>query len=491
MTQPITILEDLRGKDAAGLGGEVPEELRGKTPEELQVYVEVLDAHLRELHQSDEGELRDKTDDEQAAFDYGLKLRDIAINRLDEHRKIQEIFRRKPKAVERALANIRDGLETTEIRRLTNAEARDRALRTLDGRDVQGTLSPSALAHVERQIRRDPDISRRIIVTENDEYRNAWMKMVTQAHPRLTDDERRAMDAYDEYRAMSLSDTAGGFGVPVFIDPSIILTDQESGNPFLEICRQVTIGTDEWKGVSAAGVTWQFQAEAAEVTDNSPTLAQPTVPLHTARGFIPYSLEIGMDYPMFAAEMGRLLSEGYDELLVDKFSRGSGNGEPTGIITAIDATAGSEVASTTDGGFGQEDIYAVWKALPQKYRRRAAWMMSVDINNRIRQFGTANVFHAFTENLPSEWADTLFGKRVYESPYFPDFVDTTGKTNRLVVGDWSNYVIARRGGMSVELVPHLFGTTTNRPTGQRGWFAWARIGGDSVNDAAFRLLQNQ
>lgn len=276
-----------------------------------------------------------------------------------------------------------------------------------------------------------------------------------------------------------------------FIDPSIILTDQESGNPFLTICRQVTINTDQWKGVSAAGVSWQFQAEAAEVTDNSPTLAQPTVPLHTARGFIPYSLEIGMDYPMFADEMGRLLSEGYDELLVDKFSRGSGNDEPTGIITALDANTNVEVTSTTDGGFGQEDVYKVWKSLPQKYRRRASWMMSVDINNRIRQFGTANVFHAFTENLPAEWADTLMGKTVYESPYFPDFTGTTGKENRLVVGDFSNYLIARRGGMSVELVPHLFHLSNNFPSGQRGWFAWARIGGDSVNDLGFRLLQNQ
>jgi HK97 family phage major capsid protein len=118
-------------------------------------------------------------------------------------------------------------------------------------------------------------------------------------------------------------------------------------------------------------------------------------------------------------------------------------------------------------------------------------MMSVDVNNRIRQFGTANVYHAYTENLPAEWADTLFGKTVYESPYFPDFTGTTGAENRLVVGDFSNYVIARRGGMSVELVPHIFGTTNNRPTGQRGWFAWARIGGNSVNDNAFRLLQNQ
>lgn len=487
-----TILEELRGKDVADLDDNaVPDELRGKTPEELDAFVKVLDAHLRSIHQTDEGELREKTDDEQKAFDYGLKLRDKAIAKLEEHRNIQEIFRRQPKAVKQALANVRYGMdESTEVRRLTNPEARDRALRALDGREVKAMLTPSSLDHVERQIRRDPGLARRIIVTENDHYRNAWMKMVTQTHPRLNEDEQRAVDAYDEYRAMSSANAEGGFGVPVFIDPSIILTDQESGNPFLTICRQVTINTDEWKGVSAAGVSWQFQQEAAEVTDNSPTLAQPTVPVHTARGFIPYSIEIGMDYPMFADEMGRLLAEGYDELLVEKFSTGSGNDEPTGILTALDANTNVEVASTTDGGFGQEDIYKVWKSLPQKYRRRAAWMMSVDVNNRIRQFGTANVFHAFTENLPSEWADTLFGKQVYESPYFPDFTGTTGAENRLVVGDWNNYLIARRGGMSVELVPHLFHTDNNRPSGQRGWFAWARIGGDSVNDLAFRLLQN-
>jgi hypothetical protein len=28
------------------------------------------------------------------------------------------------------------------------------------------------------------------------------------------------------------------------------------------------------------------------------------------------------------------------------------------------------------------------------------------------------------------------------------------------------------------------------PTGQRGWFAYARIGANSVNDLGFRLLVN-
>ena len=45
--------------------------------------------------------------------------------------------------------------------------------------------------------------------------------------------------------------------------------------------------------------------------------------------------------------------------------------------------------------------------------------------------------------------------------------------------------------MVVELVPHLVGLTNNRPIGSRGMFAWARIGSASVQDGAWRLLQNQ
>ena len=47
-------------------------------------------------------------------------------------------------------------------------------------------------------------------------------------------------------------------------------------------------------------------------------------------------------------------------------------------------------------------------------------------------------------------------------------------------------------GCRVELVPHIFSATASPgigfPTGQRGWFAYARIGSDASNTAGFRLL---
>jgi HK97 family phage major capsid protein len=220
------------------------------------------------------------------------------------------------------------------------------------------------------------------------------------------------------------------------------------------------------------------------------TLAQPTVTVYTARGFIPYSLEIGQDWPGFQDEMARLLAIGYDELLVDKFTRGTGSAEPYGIRTYLETTSAAQVTSTTDGQFGQEDVYATWAALGQKYRRRASWLMSVDMMNRVRQLGTSTAFHAYSVNIEAGALPLLFNRPVYESPYMPSFSSTTGAATRLIVGDFSNYVVARRAGMTVELVPHLTSTGSNLPQGRRGWFAWARIGGAPVNASAFKVQLN-
>ena len=70
-----------------------------------------------------------------------------------------------------------------------------------------------------------------------------------------------------------------------------------------------------------------------------------------------------------------------------------------------------------------------------------------------------------------------------------DGVINNGATKlMLIVGDFDNYVIADRVGMSVELIPHLFATGNNRPSGQRGLFAFYRVGADSVNDGGFAIL---
>jgi len=96
----------------------------------------------------------------------------------------------------------------------------------------------------------------------------------------------------------------------------------------------------------------------------------------------------------------------------------------------------------------------------------------------------------FTVDFTKEGVTLLTGKPVIDTDYAPGFRSTTGAASYAIVGDFSNYVVVQRAGMTVELVQHLFGTVANRPTGQRGWFAFARHGADVVNPGAFRLLSN-
>ena len=380
-----------------------------------------------------------------------------------------------------------------DLRSATRGELRDAALKVLE---TEGRgLAAHQEDHVDTLLRTKTaytdggQIAKRLLVTESDAYRSAFAKAISQPVPAFDADEVRAIN---EYRAMSEGvDTAGGFGIPVLIDPSIILTSGAAAAPVLNLARVITITTDEWKGVSSAGSSWSYDGEGTAVSDDSPTLAQPNIPVYTARGFIPFSAEIGADYVGFAAEMRALLDQGYIDLVASQTITGSGSSQPFGIFTALDANTNVEVVVTTDGAFGAVDLLKVWKSLPERYRGNASWIMHTDVENEVRGFATSGPGSYYTVDLSAGGIGTLFGRPVYTTDYAPEFTGTTAAANILVVGDFSNFVVAQRAGMSVELIPHLFDVTNNRPTNQRGFFATARHGFDSVNDLGFRLLQNQ
>lgn len=388
-----------------------------------------------------------------------------------------------------------------DVRTLPAAAVRDRALAVLDVREHVEHMEDRQLDRLSRLLRtqsRNTDgshIARLLLLTENEHYRAAFQQLVTSTAPVLTPEQARAVQAVQEWRAMSIGTPgAGGYGVPVLIDPTIILTAQGSPNDILNLARVETITTDTWKGVSSAGVSWQFRGEADSASDNSPTLAQPTVNAHRADGYVPYSIEVGQDYPGFASEMATLLGAGYDELLANKLTLGAGDGsdEPFGIVTALTGTA-SDINVATAGTLAAADINKAWSSLPIRYRRtgaRTAWMSHTSVNNTIQQLGNGGNDASFTVNFTEEGVLMLKGRRAYMNDYMRELAAATAAKGLLVVGDWVNYLVAQRAGMSIELIPHVMDTSGAKsvPTGERAWFAWARVGADSINDAGFRML---
>lgn len=410
--------------------------------------------------------------------------------------KLEAIDNERADAYRAAPAFIRpaEQVAPSDIRSLSPVQVRDAAMRVVDATS-DSRLSPAHKAGVQALIETRTDrtdgnaIGQRLLATENDAYRGAFMKLLRYGDTAgWSPEEARAVG---EYRALTIGvDTAGGFGIPVLIDPTIIITNGTTASPLIKAMRVETITNDVWRGVSAAGTAWSFDTEGAEVSDDASAFTQPTVTAHMARGYIPYSIEFGMDYPGAASELGRLLEVGYDDLLATKLSQGTGTNEPWGIFVALDANTNAEVVVTTNAQFGDVDIDKVWAALPEKWRARASWFMSVGYENKIRAFGSGTATSRFTVDQTKEGISLLNGRPVILSDYAPAVATTTTARNLLAVGDFSNYVLAQRAGMSIEVLPLVVGTTSNRPTGERGLFAYARVGADSVLDTAFRLLTN-
>jgi HK97 family phage major capsid protein len=194
-------------------------------------------------------------------------------------------------------------------------------------------------------------------------------------------DAMRVVAAVEAERAMSVgTSAAGGFGVPFALDPTIMLSSDGSVNPLRQLATVTPITTNEWRGITSAGVSASFDAEAQEVSDDSPTLAQPTIAVNRADAFIPFSFEVGMDYPGFQAEIGKLLQDSKDQLEASAFTTGNGTPpNPQGVITGatnVVTTAGTAL-------FAVADVYSTQNALPPRFSPNAAWLSSSTVANLI------------------------------------------------------------------------------------------------------------
>lgn len=357
-------------------------------------------------------------------------------------------------------------------------DLRDRAMRAIENTRSYGEIERSAAQEhianlVDQYDDEDSSIAQRILVTGSPTYKRAFVK--TLRGNVLTSEESHAFN-----RALSLTGASGGFAVPFDLDATILPTSNGAVNAIRQIARVIPITGDEWRGVSSGAITTAYAAEATETTDNAPTLAQPTISTEKAQAFIPFSIEVGMDWNGLQTEMGRLLQDSKDELESVKFTTGNGTNEPFGYITGFTTT----VNATAGGVFDLEDLYRLMGQLPPRYRPRAAFVGNLDILNKIRQFDTAGGA-ALWETLGNDLPSRLVGRPVYENSSASG-VTTVGALF-LAYADFSRYVIVDRIGLSIETLQHLVGTN-HRPTGQRGLYAFWRNGAKVVDANAGRVL---
>jgi HK97 family phage major capsid protein len=300
----------------------------------------------------------------------------------------------------------------------------------------------------------------------------------------LTAEERTALS--------TLTSANGDYLVPTHLDPTIILTNSGTSNAVRAISRVVTLtrpGDSSWQGITSAGVTASFDAQLTEVSDDSPTFGSPTIPVHMAQALIQGSIQFFDD--AFTDELLMMFADAKDRLEGAAHCTGTGTNEPKGIFTALDANTNVEIVSGTAASIFKADLDSVYRSVPVRWRGQSKWLMNPVWNLAIQNLGTA-VSATYSSDLTEGPSGALYGKAVIESDDAPSATTTTVRDNEIVFGDFSNYVIVDKpGSFAIEYIPMLFNTANNLPDGRRGWYAHWRTGADSVNDLAFRLLQDK
>jgi len=471
---------------------------------ELEERLAAIDERLAAIHNTHRGRrfsdaIRQEWNQLNAERD---ELAGIAEETTRRRQRLEAIVNSNPHAVERvapAQTRQRSPWAAAPADPFDPAAQRDAAMRVLDHYSSQGVLNAEAADradHVLRHADSTGDTAKYLTAVGDPAYASAFGKLLADpvmGHNRFSGEEveavRRVSTVQAQIRnAMSEgSGAAGGFAIPLTLDPSIIITGQGALCPIRQFASVETIGTREWDGVSTDSVTAVSVADATAATDASPTLAQPNIRTQQGRAVVRASIELFQDWSRIQQEMARLVEDARNTVDASAFLTGFTN-SPVGVL-AVGFTGGlsttQRVLSATTNAYAVGDPWLLKAQIPPRFQGNAAFAASPGIWDTTYRFVGGNSTEPV--QMPGRGGD-MMGRPKFEWSTMTN--NTTTAARLMVGGDWkTGFKIIDRLGMTAEIIPHAFDVTNNMPTGERMIYAYWRTGSAVVAPNALRYLE--
>jgi HK97 family phage major capsid protein len=251
--------------------------------------------------------------------------------------------------------------------------------------------------------------------------------------------------------------------------------------PFRKLARTVIGTSNVWEGITSAGSTANWVAEGVAVTDTTPALAQVAITPYKSAVWCFGSLEIAADTTLDDQVPG-LIAEARSRLELTAFTTGSGSTQPFGLITrgASDSTTGVLTAAM---------IYGLHQNLAPRFRSydtaQPAWISNVTIQDACRQIPsfTGSVTSLVNDNVGTDNPPMMLGLPFYEASAMDASNAISGHKN-LALGDFSQMIIVERLPAVMIYDPLVLAQASALPSGQVGWYSYARVGADITTPAA-------
>lgn len=283
----------------------------------------------------------------------------------------------------------------------------------------------------------------------------------------------------DEIKALTVStDTAGGYLAPeqflAEIEKNLVLY-----SPIRQVAKIASTSAGEILLPKRTGtMTANWVGETAARAATQPAYGQQKFDIFEIGAYTDISNRLLEDAAFnMEGELASNFAEEFGRLESAAFVNGDGTGKPKGIL----AETGITTVTIAGGKITADSLIDLYHSLPAFYAANAVFAMNRTTIGAVRKLKDADGRYLWQDAFVSGNPATILGRPVIE---FPDMPDVAVNAVPVVFGDFSNFRIFDRVGLSILRDPYSVQTS-----GQVRFHARRRVGGAVSKAEAFRFLK--
>ena len=272
-----------------------------------------------------------------------------------------------------------------------------------------------------------------------------------------------------EYRAQSLTDSAGGYTVPEGFSNELEKSLLAFGGP-RKVARVIrtSSGNDlPWPTVNDTGNTGRLLAENAAITETAITFGSKTFSAYKfSSDSVLVSSELMQDSAFnLASEVGAMLGERLGRCEAGYFTTGTASSQPGGIVTG--AGAGVTAASAT--AIAADELFELVHSVDPAYRGQSScgWMMHDNVLLALRKLKDGNDQYLWQEGMSAGEPDRLLGHPITINQNMASSVATGEIT--VLFGAMAKFIIRDAGSVRLYKLEERY-----RDNDQTGFVAFKR-----------------
>lgn len=280
--------------------------------------------------------------------------------------------------------------------------------------------------------------------------------------------DNRLMEVQNASGANESIPSEGGFLVQTDFAQELIKNVYDTGI-LAPMCKKIQIssnsngvkfnGIDESSRANGSrwgGVQTYWADEAGTVTASKPSFKQIELKLNKLFGLYYATDELLADSSAMQSVISQAFVEEMQFKLDDAIIRGSGAGQPLGILNAACTVSQAKETGQAADTIVYENILKMWSRMIARSRQNAAWLINQECEPQLHSMfmavGTGGVpVYLPANGLSGSPYATLMGK-----PVIPiEQAAALGDVGDIILADMSQYILAEKGGMQMASSIHV------------------------------------